>query len=358
MTDVRTPGGGPRTIRRARRRRLRRDADPAVRVRDLVLQSRDGGAVAASSTSSAPRARGRTGPDADGNPRHLRRSLRRRAVRESGDCRSERRRPIRSSSGPEISPTAALEDDSATAALVEDIPGGRLHGRRQRLRERLRQATSGTATTRPGACSRTGRDRRAGNHDWQTKDLAGYLGYFGTAAAPDGTSWYSYDLGAWHVIVLDSDCSSVGGCGAGSAQGRWLAADLAGVDGPVHARDLAPPALQLRRARQRHRRRRRSGRRSTTPAPTSSSTATTTTTSGSRRRTRTPTRTAPAASASSSSGPAARSCGRSRRPGQQRAPRRRPRTGSSGSSCTRRRTDGRSSRPPATFSDTGTAPCH
>jgi len=65
-----------------------------------------------------------------------------------------------------------------------------------------------------------------GNHDWQTKGLAGYLGYFGAVAAPNGTSWYSYDLGAWHVIVLDSDCSKVGGCGNDSAQGRWLAEDL------------------------------------------------------------------------------------------------------------------------------------
>jgi hypothetical protein len=67
----------------------------------------------------------------------------------------------------------------------------------------------------------------AGNHDWGTKNLAGYLGYFGTAAGPDGKSWYSYDLGAWHVIVLDSDCDHVGGCTATSPQGTWLAADLA-----------------------------------------------------------------------------------------------------------------------------------
>ena len=65
-----------------------------------------------------------------------------------------------------------------------------------------------------------------GNHDHNTKDLAGYLGYFGTAAAPNGTSWYSYDLGRWHVVVLDSSCGDVGGCGPGSAQGTWLAADL------------------------------------------------------------------------------------------------------------------------------------
>jgi hypothetical protein len=65
----------------------------------------------------------------------------------------------------------------------------------------------------------------AGNHDWETKDLAGYRGYFGAAAGADGASWYSYDLGAWHVIVLDSDCTFVG-CLPDSPQGRWLEADL------------------------------------------------------------------------------------------------------------------------------------
>jgi hypothetical protein len=67
----------------------------------------------------------------------------------------------------------------------------------------------------------------AGNHDWNTLGAAGYLAYFGSAAAPKGTTWYSTDLGAWHVIVLDSDCAMVGGCVADSPQGRWLAADLA-----------------------------------------------------------------------------------------------------------------------------------
>ena len=66
-----------------------------------------------------------------------------------------------------------------------------------------------------------------GNHDWETKDAAGYLGYFGSRAAPDGTSWYAYDLGSWHVIVLDSDCTFVAGCGPDTVQGRWLASDLA-----------------------------------------------------------------------------------------------------------------------------------
>jgi hypothetical protein len=66
-----------------------------------------------------------------------------------------------------------------------------------------------------------------GNHDWETQDLAGYKGYFGTVASPDDTSWYSYDLGTWHVIVLDSNCEHVGGCAADSKQGTWLADDLA-----------------------------------------------------------------------------------------------------------------------------------
>lgn len=39
--------------------------------------------------------------------------------------------------------------------------------------------------------------------------------------------WYSYSVGAWHVIALNSNCSRVGGCGQGSPQWQWLKADLA-----------------------------------------------------------------------------------------------------------------------------------
>jgi hypothetical protein len=68
----------------------------------------------------------------------------------------------------------------------------------------------------------------AGNHDWETPGAAGYLGYFGELAAPAGETWYAYDLGAWRVIILDSDCGSVGGCETGSEQERWLLDELAG----------------------------------------------------------------------------------------------------------------------------------
>lgn len=65
-----------------------------------------------------------------------------------------------------------------------------------------------------------------GNHDHETKGAAGYLEYFGERAAPEGSTWYSYDAGAWHVVVLDSECDRVGGCGPDSRQGHWLSHDL------------------------------------------------------------------------------------------------------------------------------------
>ena len=66
-----------------------------------------------------------------------------------------------------------------------------------------------------------------GNHEYQTPGAAGYKDYFGSAATRSGTTWYAYDLGAWRIYALDSECAAVGGCGSSSPQGRWLAADLA-----------------------------------------------------------------------------------------------------------------------------------
>ena len=119
-----------------------------------------------------------------------------------------------------------LDADSATAALVEGMAGAVFtagdnayeHGSVADFRD-CYGPTWGRflARTRPAP----------GNHDHETRDLAGYLWYFGAAAAPNGTSWYSYDLGSWHLVVLDSSCGDVGGCGPDSEQGKWLTADLA-----------------------------------------------------------------------------------------------------------------------------------
>jgi len=67
-----------------------------------------------------------------------------------------------------------------------------------------------------------------GNHDYNTSGATGYYGYFGAAAGDPSKGYYSYDLGAWHIISLNSNCYISGlGCGAGSPQEQWLRADLA-----------------------------------------------------------------------------------------------------------------------------------
>jgi acid phosphatase type 7 len=67
-----------------------------------------------------------------------------------------------------------------------------------------------------------------GNHEYLTANASGYFGYFGSNAGTIGQGYYSYDLGDWHIIVLNSNssCSTIS-CAAGSAQEQWLRADLA-----------------------------------------------------------------------------------------------------------------------------------
>jgi calcineurin-like phosphoesterase family protein len=65
-----------------------------------------------------------------------------------------------------------------------------------------------------------------GNHEYGTAGAAGYFTYFGSVAGDPTRGYYSFDLGAWHLIVLNSNCAQVGGCGPGSPQEQWLAADL------------------------------------------------------------------------------------------------------------------------------------
>jgi hypothetical protein len=62
-----------------------------------------------------------------------------------------------------------------------------------------------------------------GNHDYHTSGASGYFNYFGAAAGDPSKGYYSYNLGAWHIIALNSEISQ----STGSAQERWLRADLA-----------------------------------------------------------------------------------------------------------------------------------
>jgi predicted phosphodiesterase len=66
-----------------------------------------------------------------------------------------------------------------------------------------------------------------GNHDYDTGGAAGYFDYFGAAAGDPSEGYYSFDVGAWHIVSLNSNCAEIGGCTRASPQGQWLAADLA-----------------------------------------------------------------------------------------------------------------------------------
>jgi acid phosphatase type 7 len=65
-----------------------------------------------------------------------------------------------------------------------------------------------------------------GNHDFGEEAGAAYYGYFGRSAGEPGKGYYSYVLGGWRVIVLNSECHRVG-CEAGSEQEEWLREELA-----------------------------------------------------------------------------------------------------------------------------------
>jgi hypothetical protein len=65
-----------------------------------------------------------------------------------------------------------------------------------------------------------------GNHEYGTSNASGYFDYFGAAAGERSLGYYSYDLGSWHIIALNSQCSAVG-CASGTTQHDWLVNDLA-----------------------------------------------------------------------------------------------------------------------------------
>ncbi|GAA3883690.1 discoidin domain-containing protein [Saccharothrix violaceirubra] len=70
-----------------------------------------------------------------------------------------------------------------------------------------------------------------GNHDYNTSGATGYYSYFGAQAGPSGQGYYSFDLGNWHIVSLNSNISM----SAGSAQEQWLRNDLAASTKPCTA---------------------------------------------------------------------------------------------------------------------------
>ena len=65
-----------------------------------------------------------------------------------------------------------------------------------------------------------------GHHEYTIQNGTGFYNYWGPAAGNSTKGYYSLNLGAWHLIILNGNCSQVG-CTAGSAQELWLKNDLA-----------------------------------------------------------------------------------------------------------------------------------
>jgi acid phosphatase type 7 len=127
----------------------------------------------------------------------------------------------------------AKEDDEATAGLV-----GGIEGRVLTLGDHAYPDGSTENFTRCYEPS-WGRFKARtlpspGNHEYETAGASGYFDYFGSAAGDPNKGYYSYDLGSWHIVALNSNCGEGEiRCGPGSAQVRWLEEDLAANDEKV-----------------------------------------------------------------------------------------------------------------------------
>lgn len=125
----------------------------------------------------------------------------------------------------DIADCSNLAGAEATAALLAEIPGtvmaiGDL------------AYPDGTPTNFACYDKTWGREKSrtrpaVGNHEFHSTGATYYFQYFGETAGDASKGYYSYQLETWHVVVLNSECEQVGGCGPGSPQEKWLREDLA-----------------------------------------------------------------------------------------------------------------------------------
>lgn len=113
---------------------------------------------------------------------------------------------------------AVLEEEPAVVALLGDLvyPAGTTQTYRDCFLPSWHEVVE---LARPAV----------GNHDLKSDGGAAYWEIFGDRAGEPTEGWYSYDIGAWHVVVLNSNCE-LGICGPDSPQHDWLVTDLAATD--------------------------------------------------------------------------------------------------------------------------------
>jgi 3',5'-cyclic AMP phosphodiesterase CpdA len=118
--------------------------------------------------------------------------------------------------------SCATPGDELTAAVLDTIPGLILALGDNAYRDG--SAAEYRRCYAPTWGRHLERTRAApGNHDYHTPGAAAFYAYYGERAGPAGRGWYSFDVGAWHVVFLNTSARM----GRGSEQERWLRADLA-----------------------------------------------------------------------------------------------------------------------------------
>jgi hypothetical protein len=134
-------------------------------------------------------------------------------------------------------PSSSKDDDVATSNLILDAdPTAVLTlGDNQYPRGQLADFRSPTGYQGSWGRFKARTHPSPGNHDYSDPagGAVGYFGYFGPLAGDPARGYYSFDLGAWHIIALNSNCGAAGApsCDRYSAQVRWLQADLARSSG-------------------------------------------------------------------------------------------------------------------------------
>lgn len=122
-----------------------------------------------------------------------------------------------------------LTQDSATASLL-DVITGTVYTLGDNAYEHGTQADFNNCYEPTWGRHKARTKPVPGNHEYHTSGASGYYGYFGAAASPLDTNcvsackgYYSYDLGSWHIVALNSEIDR----SASSPQIAWLKADLA-----------------------------------------------------------------------------------------------------------------------------------
>jgi hypothetical protein len=127
----------------------------------------------------------------------------------------------------DIASCKAIEGAQATAKLIEQIPGTVFAAGDLAYED----GSTSEFQNCYGATWGRFKDRTRptlGNHEYADPRASAYFRYWGALAGPAGKGYYSYDLGVWHIVALNTNCEApdLGGCGAGSPQEVWLRQDL------------------------------------------------------------------------------------------------------------------------------------